>query len=256
MAIAATVAVERLGGRLGGLLAGVPTTIVPATLGFWWTRVSPESFETALYAVPGGMLVNAGFLYCWRVFPGVFTARGVRGLLAQVTFAALGIWSVLAFAFVSLAHSEAIPIHILGPVAFGLQVVAGVAMCWSKTLAPKGSKKVRLSTLAMRGLLAGGAIYFSVWLANLGNPLLAGVASVFPVIFLTTMVSVWLAQGKAVPMGAVGPIMLGSSSVSAYSLCAICSLPSFGIVVGPLVAWTVAILVVSLPSWLFLRSRQ
>ena len=33
VAIGATVAIERFGGRIGGLLATVPTTIVPASIG-------------------------------------------------------------------------------------------------------------------------------------------------------------------------------------------------------------------------------
>ena len=33
VAIGATVAVERFGGRLGGVLSALPTTIVPASLG-------------------------------------------------------------------------------------------------------------------------------------------------------------------------------------------------------------------------------
>ena len=35
VAIGATVAIERLGGRLGGVLGSIPTTIVPASLGFF-----------------------------------------------------------------------------------------------------------------------------------------------------------------------------------------------------------------------------
>ena len=35
VAIGATVAIERLGGRLGGILGSIPTTIVPASLGFF-----------------------------------------------------------------------------------------------------------------------------------------------------------------------------------------------------------------------------
>ena len=47
-------------------------------------------------------------------------------------------------------------------------------------------------------------------------------ASVFPAIFLTTMVSIWLSQGEAVQSGA-NLMMLGSSSVALY-LCLHCNL--------------------------------
>ena len=63
-------------------------------------------------------------------------------------------------------------------------------------------------------------------------PILAGLASVFPAIFLTTMVALWLAQGADVPTGAAGPMMLGGSSVAMYSLIAPWALPEYGIYVG------------------------
>ena len=36
VAIVATVAIERFGGRVGGVLASITTITVPASLGFWW----------------------------------------------------------------------------------------------------------------------------------------------------------------------------------------------------------------------------
>lgn len=233
----------------------MPSTIVPATVGFWWASTTTETYETALYTVPAGMLVNALFLYCWRIFPTFFPTRSLRVLLVQVTLAALAVWAVLAIAFVSLAQSEWIPIQVLGFGCVAIQVFAGVATCWSDTPAPAGARRADLVTLLLRGVLAGSAIGFSVWLASLGSPLLAGMASVFPAIFLTTMISTWLTQGKAVPMGAVGPIMLGSSSVSAYALSAIWTLPWWGALWGSIASWLFAVCVVSVPAWIFLRRR-
>ena len=79
VAIAATVAIERFGGRRGGLLASLPSTIIPASIGFWLAGESIEVFRDALFAVPGGMFVSAGFLWCWRVLPPRLQ-RGGHGL--------------------------------------------------------------------------------------------------------------------------------------------------------------------------------
>ena len=247
---------ERLGGRLGGLLAAVPSTIVPATLGFWWASADQDSYHAALYSVPGAMLVNACFLYCWRFFPTRFSDGDLHRLLTKVALSALLVWAILALGLVTLARSGWIPIHVMGFSCLALQMAAGVASCRNYIPAPKGTQSVGLWTLLMRGLLAGSAISFSVWLAGLGNPVLAGVASVFPAIFLTTMISVWLAQGKAVPMGAVGPIMLGSSSVSVFALSAVWSLPALGALWGSLASWLFAVCVISVPAWLYLRAPE
>lgn len=81
-------------------------------------------------------------------------------------------------------------------------------------------------------------------------------AAVFPAIFLSTMVSLWLAQGEAVPAGAVGPMMLGSVSVSAYSM--LSGLLLFYLPLGWTIAlsWVLASACVSVPSILFLRWRH
>jgi uncharacterized integral membrane protein len=83
------------------------------------------------------------------------------------------------------------------------------------------------------------SVFLGVLLARLGYMTAAAVASVFPGIFLTTMVmllllllllftlmprttthlqiSTWVAQGPAVPMGAVGPMSFGSLATSSYA---------------------------------------
>ena len=100
--------------------------------------------------------------------------------------------------------------------------------------------------------LAAAAIGISVWMAGLGVVLLAGIASVFPAIFLTTMVSVWISQGEAVQAGAIGPLMLGSASVSLYAIACAFSIPALGIWVGVSAAWLLAVGSISIPAWVWL----
>ena len=87
-------------------------------------------------------------------------------------------------------------------------------------------------------------------------PLVSGIASVFPAIFLTTMVSVWLAQGEAVQSGAVGPMMLGSTSVSVFALIAASVLHLGPLWLGLGLSWIGSVLLVSIPAHLWLQRRQ
>ena len=86
----------------------------------------------------------------------------------------------------------------------------------------------------MRGLAAATAIGIAVQFASMGLPIIAGLASVFPAIFLTTMVALWVAQGADVPTGAAGPMMLGGSSVGMYSLIAPYAVPEYGFTLAQL----------------------
>lgn len=255
VAIGVTVAIERLGGRLGGLIGTLPTTIVPAALGIYAQDPSPAAFAAAMGAVPAGMLVDVVFLYLWRVLPPVLPAwgRGAR-LAAMVVLSLLG-WSVGAAAFIAglqALRSASVSPLVVGGVLMAVAVAAGVLACRRAPPAPGGARRVGPLTLLARGLLAGAAIAVAVWLARIG-PLAAGMASVFPAIFLTTMVSLWLSQGESVQAGAVGPMMLGSASVSAFALAAAVLLPALGPAAGTAAAWLLSAAVVTIPAWLWLR---
>ena len=256
VAILATVAIERFGGKLGGLLASLPSTIIPASIGFWVSAEVTSDFQDALFAVPGGMFVTAGFLLAWRVMPPRLRRGGLYRRLAWMTVSSLGLWALGAALLTWFLRWQPWPMMAVGAAFFGAQLTLGILACRSNPPAPAGSKRVGAIVLGLRGLLAATAIGASVWIAGLGVPILAGMASVFPAIFLTTMAGLWLSQGEAVQAGAVGPMILGSASVSAYCLLSAWTFPEWGPAVGGLFAWLGAVLAVSLPAWKAFNRRS
>ena len=136
----------------------------------------------------------------------------------------------------------------------GLAVIVGVGAwaCRGTLAAPTGTNTVPVRVLVGRGALAGCAIAAAVLVGSLGHPLAAGVASVFPAIFLTTMVALWLSQGEAVQAGAVGPMMLGSAAVASYALFAAFAMPALGLVGGAAAAWLAAVSTTTVPAWWWL----
>ncbi|MCP4869100.1 MAG: hypothetical protein GY898_10335 [Proteobacteria bacterium] len=257
VAIGATLAVERWGGLVGGILATLPTTIVPAAAGIH-SSASPEAFTAAMGAIPGGMLLNALFLGLWREVPSRLPAWSLTARLGAMTALSLTAWLAAAVVLVMAQGAAmdrgAAPLA-LGAGMAGALLVLGVAACWKPREAPRGKRPVSAAAVASRGVLAAAAIGAAILIAQSGAGLAAGVASVFPAIFLTTMATLWIAQGEAVPGGAVGPMMLGSSSVAAYALIAAWSLPALGAAAGSVVAWTGAALGAALPAWWWLRRR-
>lgn len=251
VAIGATVAIERLGGRVGGLVATLPTTIIVASLGLW--SANPPGLPAAMDAVAPGMLLNVLFLWLWRALPPRIHLKSLRLQLLTVSLTSLGAWLIGAVTLVLLAKRIETTLA-LGIAGFVAILAAGVASCWRARPAPRGTRAVGWPTLLARGSLAGGAIATAIHIASLGHPLAAGVATAFPAIFLTTMVSIWLSQGKAVQAGAIGPMMLGSASVVGYALIARFSLPALGWP-GAIVAWFGAVIGVTVPAWLWLASR-
>lgn len=258
VAIGATVAVERLGGRLGGLLGTLPTTIVPAAAGIWVAAPEPEVFRAAMAAVPAGMWVDVLFLWFWREVPPRLPRASLSLRLAMMVFLSLLVWALVATGVVVVMRQleqSGIGAVIPGIVCAISSLAFGLGSTWRPRAAPKGSRAVGPITLFARGVLAAVAIAGAVLLASVAGPLVSGVASVFPAIFLTSMVSLWWSQGEAVQGGAVGPMMLGATSVSVYALLAGWSLPWLGVGWGSAVAWVLAVLTITLPAFGWLQWR-
>ena len=259
VAIAVTRAVERFGGVVGGLLGTLPTTIVPASLGIWAASAGAQEFAESMGMVPIGMLLNAGFLWIWRALPPRLPEWSLGIRLGAMIAASLGAWLVAAATTTTLANrlvDEGISPWTLGGSGLLVGLVVGGLAVMGQTPAPRGRNPVPWTALLVRGGLAACAIAVSVGLAQSGVPVLAGTASVFPAIFLTTMAGLWLAQGEAVPAGAVGPMMLGATSVSVYALLVAAAFPVMGPVAGTALAWLAAVVGVTVPSAWWLRAQR
>jgi len=129
--------------------------------------------------------------------------------------------------------------------------------------APSGKHKIGYLTMFMRGLLAAISISIGVFLTEVDETA-AGIATTFPAIFTTTMISLWISQDSAVSVGAVGPLLMGSVSVSMYS-CLFFTftklmkplLPEIPlIIVSCLLAYMGALIGGSLPSFFLIRCRR
>lgn len=242
---------------MGGVLGTVPSTIVPAGIGIYLAG-GEDDFVASMMVVPLGMLLNALFLGAWLVLPRWFSKASRPLLLTSI--GALAFWCVMGMGVWFLLQNTVVGILFTEQefAAMGLVLLFLIAVWFNRRPqpAPKGTNAVSKTVLIARGSMAALAIGVAVWMAGLGLPLLAGLASVFPAIFLTSMVALWLAQGETVPRGAAGPMMLGSVSVAVYALVIMWSLPTLGPVLGSLVAWLVAVGGWSCPVYLVLRRRD
>jgi hypothetical protein len=261
-AILVTVAIEKWGGLHGGVLATVPSTIVAAGFGIWLASSSIDDFQAAMGIVPVGLILNAGFLYLWRVIPPLIPEWRFGVRLTAITITTLTVWVLAAalsiFGFNFLTSQGIAPLSIgWGALIVGLGV--GFAATVKHRPAPRGEKRVGFSTLLMRGTAAAASIGIAVWLAGLGNPLASGVMSIFPAIFTTSMVALWLAQGEAVPAGAIGPMMFGAQSVSLYALLVALLYPmtstSTGLIFTSIIAWIISVLTINATVWYYLKNR-
>ena len=255
VATGVTLAIERWGGLVGGVLGTVPSTIVPAAAGMHLSG-NEEQLLDSMAIVPLGMLLNALFLAVWVMLPKRLSQK--RALLIT-TVTSLVVWALAGLVLllvIEVVMSKGVSHWAIALVGLFLLIALAVRFNWEPREAPKGHQNVRWPVLVGRGSAAALAIGCAVWLSGQGLPLLAGLAAVFPAIFLTSMVALWLAQGHTVPQGPAGPMMLGGVSVAVYALVIMWSLPTFGPVLGSMIAWAVAVGGWSYPAFLALRKRS
>ena len=248
-----TIAIERFGGRTGGVLATIPTTIVPAALGMY--SISGETeFAQSMSIVPLGMMVNAIFLLVWIHAPQRFDLSLVgTTILSLIVWTLIGSLGLLVSNELQASGVAALTYAVSG---LGLLILLGVWTTWTSRPAPKGSRSVRPTILVLRGSAAALAIGIAVWFSSLSYPFVSGLVSTFPAIFLTSMIALWLAQGQDVPQGAAGPMMLGGASVGVYAVAAIVLFPMLGPVLGSIITWLISILAWTIPAYFYLQWRQ
>jgi hypothetical protein len=191
----------------------------------------------------------------------------LRAKLTIMILASLILWALFAlliiFLLEALYKELGIPIEIIGIIGEFLLLTIGLLVIHIKPLpAPKGSNKVKTQILLLRGFWAGSAIFFSIIFSQFSY-IAAGMLSVFPAIFITTMISLWLSQGNAVSSGAAGPMMLGSSAVAGYAIFFGIFEPYFettmnqgeSIALSAILSYILSISLISLPVFFIIRRR-
>ncbi len=257
IAVLASVVVERFGGRKGGAMATIPSTVIAAAIGFYEVDQG-VGFLKAMAVIPVGMFVSAGFLTVWRVLP-----RRLHSLTSTSRLVVTSIVSVAAWIFFAAIVAEiqrkfdpspggAI---VWGVCAILATMMLGLFLLREKVDAPRGKRRVGVLQLFLRGLASTIAIGIALIIAKSGMPVVGGLVSAFPAIFLTTMVSTWISQGHEVPVGAVAPMVMGAASVGLFSLLSIWLFPLLGVIPGVIAAWILSVSFVTVPLVYSMRAR-
>ncbi|KAI9168314.1 hypothetical protein H9P43_007686 [Blastocladiella emersonii ATCC 22665] len=135
VSILVSVAIEKFGGILGGVIGSVPHGVVPASIGFWlqfrdldldhgallldsagMTLSGLKNFQKSMASVPIGMMINSFYLLLWRVLPTVMRRRypdlSLYRLLTVVFLITITLWVAFAAALVGLFRAILPPIDV------------------------------------------------------------------------------------------------------------------------------------------------
>ena len=264
MAIAVAFLIEKYGGAVGSVIGTVPSTIIPAifTILSDETKSVSDRADSALACVFGVFATNVCFMPIWKVLPPKLPKKWSNGLSVLVSsVVSLIVWFIAAIAVILLQgvlEKVGMSMLVYSLLLVILTCLIGGFLCWDLPPTPAGKNFVKWYIHLARGIVAAAAIFVSGILSQTDAGIAAGAASTFPAIFLTTMVSVSLAQGADVSTGAIGPMILGGASGGWYTISAVVifSWLHWNIWLVSLTAFVVVVVVWNLSVYKFVTWRR
>ena len=203
--IGVSVAVVRLGPRLGGVLAGTPIVLGPGY--FFMLGEQPGAFvaEAALGSLHA-MFATLAFCLAYVLL------AGRQGALAAVALAAVLWLPVAALAAVLPGGTGLALVLFIACLALAMRLMRALGLSRTAVSAP-----LVWADLLIRGTLAGGIVCLAtVVLADIA-PALSGVALSFPIGMLTIALTLHQRYGAEVARATLADTQLGMLSLVAFS---------------------------------------
>ncbi|MBC8526822.1 MAG: DUF3147 family protein [Candidatus Cloacimonetes bacterium] len=229
----ATIIAERFGSKLGGVIAGIPSTIIISLFFIGWTQ-SPIIASKATTVVPIIMGIDALFVVVYAL---------LRNRQFYIAIAcALIFWAVSSF-ILALVGFDSFLISLIG---FVVLVVLSYYILEKRYSFPSESPKYTkytLPLLAIRGILSGSIIAFAVLMAKIAGPLVGGMFSAFPAVMLSTMIITYYSHGTNFSLAVLKIITVsGPINVVAYAIAVRYLYGSVGLFWGTVLSFIVSLI--------------
>ncbi|MBT6068940.1 DUF3147 family protein [Candidatus Peregrinibacteria bacterium] len=227
----ATVVAEKAGTKLGGFIAGLPSTIV---VGLLFIGVVNGAVAAGEATDAMGLLVGIGcvmlVVFSWLVSRGFWLALAIY----------FSIWLVAALgSFVYDFHY-----FWAGCVVFLVLFFPSLYLLEKALkISSEEGRKIDYTRLQIFGriVLSGSMITFAVYLSKVGGPLLGGIFSVFPAVILSTLIIAYLAHGVEFTRSISKALILSSPSLVLYAILVRWSYPEFGLFFGTAISYVVSV---------------
>jgi len=229
-----TIAAEKYGSKIGGVIAGLPSTILVSLFFIGWTQSTQAVVEaTTLVPLIGGVI-------CLFLVAYLFLAPKINFWLSLL--GATFIWFIFSLGvyFTSFRNfGLSFVIYLV------LALVSFIIVERYLNISSIKNKKVKytFSMIIFRGLIAGTIISIAVLLAKLSGPVLGGVFSMFPAGFISTILVIHFQHGKEFSFPIMKVTILSGISVVSFGLFARYTYVPLGLWYGTLVSLLLACIV-------------
>jgi hypothetical protein len=241
-----TVAAERYGSTIGGLIGGLPSTVFVSLLFIGFTQTPLVASETTTL-MPLTQGINGIFII-------VYLLLARRGLAAGLV-GALGVWVMLA-GLIAAIGIQYLWVSLCGwalcAVSCYLVVERGM------NIPSRGEARVHcaFSQGVLRALFGGAVIAIAVWTSKLLGPSVGGILATFPATFFSTL-AITYRTGGAEFSRAVGKSMMmsGMANAALYAIAVRYLYVWYGLISGTILALIFSCVTGSV-TYLFMRTRS
>jgi hypothetical protein len=201
---------KNYGTKIGGLIAGLPSTILISLFFIAWTQSTHVAVDaTTIIPIIGG--INCLFILAY-----IF-------LLRLNFWVALGgaffLWASLSFGLVVIGFNS-FEISLTGYVV--LVVISHTIVEKSLKVRSEPGRQMRYTPAIMvfRAIFSGFVIVFAVVITKIGGPLMGGMFIMFPAMFVGMIFMTYFSQGTVFSAAVMKSSILGAISVVIYGIMA------------------------------------
>jgi len=212
---------------VGGIIGGFPSTVA-ISLFFLGLARSPEYVVTATEVFPAAFALNGAFI-------GTYVVLSEHGM-SPALLGATGVWLVLQATLVHFGpHEISFSLFLWAAVLLGSFYAAEYR---GKIRSHRGvAQRHSAAQLAARALFSGSVIALVVFVGSVSGPVVGGVLSSFPAVFLSTLFIEHRLHGPAFARGLAKSLLLAALiNCVVYALAVRYLYPLLGLVLGTILA--------------------
>ncbi len=231
---------EKFGSRIGGLLIGMPSTVLVSLIFIAWTQDLTVAVS-AVPIMPAVMAANSLFISAFILLHGNGEARAF--------IAGLAVWFILTLPLAIIHLENIIYSLLIAAVYFAIAIIVLRKFPHKKLPAFATSKK----EFIVRSVFAGMVVAISVFLGKEFGPLWGGMFASFPAAFSSSILLITRKHGIRFAASVARSMPFGSMANVVFVVAFFLSAPAIGIIQGILLSLIVSIAAAAAFYKLFLK---
>lgn len=237
----ATIIAEKFGTKIGGIIAGIPSTTVISLFFIGWAQ-SAQTASSATIIIPAILGIDALFVAIY-----ILLSRHKLFISLGISFL---IWAILSLILVLYKFDNLSVSIVLFIILISFSYLLAEKIVKVKSLS-KRRLDITNSQLLFRVLLSGGIIAASVIITKIGGHIIGGVFAAFPAVMLSNIIITYINHGRDFSVAVMKAHMLsGSINVMIYSMGVHFLYPLLGLITGTFLAFIISLISVFITAQL------